>query len=50
MDAYDLLIHDDAIEVYKKSRGESRRQFRQLFDLLSDHPVKEVKILEITKL
>lgn len=83
MDPYDLLIHGDAIEIYKKSRGESRRQIRQLFDLLSthpfvsyehsyqdlkgrsiykhhvlgyvidftiDHPVKEVKILEITKL
>lgn len=83
MENYDLLIHEGASEIFKRSRGESRRQIAQFIDTLGsnpflrsehsyedrkgrvvqkfhvrgyvidyavDHALKEVKILEITKI
>ena len=83
MEPYDLLLHEEALEAFRRTRGENRRKIKGFFnyipedpfieaestyedakgrivskihigkyliDFQVDHAVKEIKILELSKI
>jgi len=38
---YDLFLHDDAVEAFKKTRGETRRKIRSLIESIAENPFSD---------
>lgn len=41
MEPFELLLHKDALEVLRKTRGENRKQLRSFFSVLPTNPYIE---------